>query len=259
MRIVLGVEYDGTELSGWQRQAHAPSVQQALESALSRVADAPVEVTCAGRTDAGVHATHQVVHFDTEASRPERAWIRGVNSNLPSSIGVRWVRQADDDFHARFSATSRSYRYLILSDPVRPVLLRNQVAWTWEPLALAPMQQAARHLLGEHDFSSFRATACQARHAVRTVLRLQLSAVGQGIALDIEANAFLHHMVRNIAGALMAVGAGRQPPDWVKQVLEARDRTLAGVTAPPGGLYLAGVRYPERFGIPAFGRQPGFA
>lgn len=259
MRIALGVEYDGTDFCGWQRQAHASSVQQALESALSRVADAPVEVTCAGRTDAGVHATHQVVHFDTAAVRPERAWIRGVNSNLPPGIGVRWMRPVPDDFHARFSATARSYRYLILPDPVRPVLRRNRVAWTWRALSPAPMQAAARHLLGEHDFSSFRAVACQARHPVRTVLRLEVAALDDGIRLDIEANAFLHHMVRNIAGALMAVGAGDHQPDWVKRVLEARDRTLAGVTAPSGGLHLVGVRYPERFGLPARGRYPGFA
>lgn len=259
MRIALGVEYDGTDFSGWQRQAHAASVQQSLEAALSRVADAPIAVTCAGRTDAGVHATHQVVHFDTTAVRPERAWVRGVNSNLPPGVGVRWMRAVDDDFNARFSATARSYRYLILPCSVRPVLRRNRVAWTWQPLSLAPMREAAAHLLGEHDFSSFRAVACQAKHPVRTVLRLEVGALDDGICLDIEANAFLHHMVRNIAGALIAVGAGRHGPDWVKSVLQARDRTLASVTAPSGGLYLVGVRYPQRFGVPARGRCPGFA
>lgn len=248
-RIALGIEYDGKRFSGWQRQPHAPSVQEALEHALSRVADRPVEVVCAGRTDAGVHATHQVVHFDTATVRPERAWVRGVNSNLPGDVGVRWMREVAADFHARFSATARTYRYVILSHPVRPVLDRHRVAWTWRPLDVAPMRDAARHLLGEHDFSSFRAVACQAKHPVRTVHRLDVRYDGDRVALEVEANAFLHHMVRNIAGVLMAVGAGERRPDWAREVLDARDRTVAGVTAPAEGLYLVAVRYPERFGI----------
>lgn len=259
MRIALGLEYDGTEFSGWQRQAHAPSVQAALERALTRVADEPIEVVCAGRTDAGVHATGQVVHFDTAARRPDRAWVRGVNTHLPAAVGVRWVRPVAADLHARFSAVARCYRYLILSDPIRPVLRRDHVAWTWEALAPDPMQEAARHLLGEHDFSSFRARACQAKHPVRTIHRLEVTALDAGICIDIEANAFLHHMVRNIGGALIAVGAGRKPPAWVADVLAARDRTASGITGPAGGLYLIGVTYPEWAGLPCRGRLPRFA
>lgn len=259
MRIALGVEYDGTAYSGWQRQAHADSVQAVLESALSRVADAPVTVTCAGRTDAGVHATQQVVHLDPPAQRPERAWVRGVNSNLPGSVAVTWMRGVDERFHARFSATARRYRYVMLSHPVRPALNRDRVAWTWRTLAVEPMHEAARHLLGEHDFSAFRAVACQAKHPVRTVHHLSLTRVGDYLYLDIEANAFLHHMVRNIAGTLMAVGAGEREPDWVADVLAGRDRTRAGITAPGGGLYLVGVRYPESYGLPPMGRLPAFA
>ncbi|PWG61163.1 tRNA pseudouridine(38-40) synthase TruA [Sediminicurvatus halobius] len=260
-RIALGLEYDGTAFSGWQRQAHAASVQAALERAVGRVADVagPLEVVCAGRTDAGVHATGQVVHFDTDAERPARAWVRGVNSHLPASIGVRWAAWPGDDFHARFSATARRYRYILLSDPLRPVLRRDRVAWTWKPLSLKPMQAAAQCLLGEHDFSAFRAVACQAKHPVRTVRELTLHRLGDCIVLDIEANAFLHHMVRNIAGVLMAVGAGERPVEWVAEVLAGRDRTRGGVTAPPGGLYLTAVRYPERFGLPDPAPPPAFA
>lgn len=257
-RIALGIEYDGTAFSGWQRQAHAASVQAAVEGAVSRIADAPVAVICAGRTDAGVHATGQVAHFDCDARRPDRAWVRGVNAHLPPSIGVRWVAHPGPEFHARFSATARRYRYVLLSDPLRPVLRRGRVAWTWKPLSLAPMQDAARCLLGEHDFSAFRAVGCQARQPVRTVRELTLARHGDCVVLDIEANAFLHHMVRNIAGALLAVGAGERPVEWVAEVLAGRDRTRAGITAPPGGLYLVAVRYPERFGLPA-AAPPAFA
>ncbi|WP_440995268.1 tRNA pseudouridine(38-40) synthase TruA [Arhodomonas sp. SL1] len=259
MRIALGIEYDGSAFSGWQRQHHAPSVQAALERALGRIADAPVEVVAAGRTDAGVHATQQVVHADVPRWRPERAWVRGVNSNLPETVGVRWMRPVGEGFHARFSAVARRYRYVIHSHPVRPVLQRHRVAWTWRPLSVAPMQTAATHLLGEHDFSAFRAVACQARHPIRTVHELSVSGDGTWIHLDIEANAFLHHMVRNIAGVLMAIGAGDRPPEWAGAVLEGRDRTRAGVTAPAGGLYLVGVRYPATHGLPEHGRIPVFA
>lgn len=249
-RIALGLEYDGTAFSGWQRQAHAASVQAAVERAVSRIADAPVMVTCAGRTDAGVHATGQVVHFDCDRERPERAWVRGVNSHLPPSVGVRWAARPGAEFHARFSATARRYRYVLLSDPLRPVLRRDRVAWTWKPLRLEPMQAASGCLLGEHDFSAFRAVACQAKHPVRTIHELSVTRQGDCLVLEIEANAFLHHMVRNIAGALLAVGAGERPVDWVAEILAGRDRTRAGITAPPGGLYLTAVRYPEHFHLP---------
>lgn len=259
MRIALGIEYDGTQFSGWQRQSHSPSVQAALEEALSRVADHPIVIACAGRTDAGVHATHQVVHFDTAAPRPPQAWIRGVNSNLPDAIRVIWMRAVPEDFHARFAAVARVYRYVILSRPVSPALHRRRVAWTRHPLRLAPMRAAAQYLVGEHDFSSYRAVACQARHPVRTVHRLEITRCGDYFYVDVEANAFLHHMVRNIAGVLLSIGAGAHPPQWSEEILQARDRTAGGVTAPAGGLYLVAVRYPDRFAIPECGERPIFA
>lgn len=258
-RFAIGIAYDGSGYMGWQRQHHGASVQEAVERAVSRVADAKVEVVCAGRTDAGVHATQQVAHFDTGARRPLHGWLRGINSNLPGDIAVQWIEPVPADFHARFSATGRSYRYIIYSHPVRPALHRDRVAWTYRPLALAPMQQAAAPLIGEHDFSTFRAVACQARHPVREVREIVLQRRGNYFYMDVTANAFLHHMVRNIAGVLMAIGAGERPPEWSREVLQARDRTQGGVTAPGGGLYLTGVEYPARFGIPARGELPVFA
>lgn len=259
MRVALGIEYDGSRFSGWQRQSHRPSVQVALEEALSRVADHPVTVTCAGRTDAGVHATHQVIHFDTTAPRPSRAWVQGVNSNLPSDIRVTWVRAVPQVFHARFAATARSYRYVILSRAVPPALHHRRVAWTYRSLQLSAMRAAAQYLLGEHDFSSYRALACQARHPVRTVHRLDITRCGEYFYVDVTANAFLHHMVRNIAGVLLSIGSGARPPRWSWEILQARDRTAGGVTAPPGGLYLVAVRYPTQFAIPERGELPIFA
>lgn len=258
-RIVLGLEYDGGDFAGWQRQQHARSVQAEVEQAVSVVANERVGVTAAGRTDSGVHATHQVVHFETIAERPERAWIRGVTTNLPDDIGVRWVREVDAAFHARYSALSRTYRYVLLSDSRRPVLIRDRVAWTWKVLDAEPMQVAANELIGEHDFSSFRAAACQAPHAVRCIQRLTVEASGPFTYIDIEANAFLHHMVRNIAGSLMLVGARERPPEWIAEVLAARDRTVAGITAPATGLYMTGVSYPQAHGLPAQGWLPRFA
>lgn len=259
MRLALGLQYDGVRYAGWQRQRHASSVQQCLETALSRVADEPVTVTAAGRTDAGVHATHQVVHFDTLAERPDKAWVRGVTTHLPEDIGVLWVRRVPAAFHARYQARSRIYRYVIFADPRRPVLNRKRVAWTWKPLDPAPMRAGAAHLIGEHDFSAFRAAGCQARHARRCVERLELGVRGPFIHLDIEANAFLHHMVRNIAGVLMAIGAGERPPEWAADVLASQDRRCGGVTAPGDGLYLVGVRYPSTLELPVYGWLPAFA
>lgn len=258
-RLAAVVEYDGAGFAGWQRQRHARTVQQAVEEALSRVAAQPVTVVCAGRTDAGVHATHQVIHFDTAARRPERAWIRGTNSHLPASVRLVWVAEMPGDFHARFKAERRAYRYVLVSRDVRPALHRLHAAWTHKPLDAERMHAAGQALVGVHDFSSFRAAECQAKHPRREVHRLTVTRQGDFLYLDIEANAFLHHMVRNIAGVLMTIGAGEQPLEWAGEVLAARDRTRAGVTAPPEGLYLVKVAYPERYAIPATGPLPAFA
>ncbi|MEK8088295.1 tRNA pseudouridine(38-40) synthase TruA [Thermithiobacillus plumbiphilus] len=256
MRIAIGVEYDGSAFCGWQRQHGQPSVQAAVEAALSRVANEPIEVVVAGRTDTGVHGIGQVAHFDSSALRSEYAWVRGANAALPAAVSLRWALPVPDDFNARFSATGRAYRYLILNRPERPALRRHFVSWIYTPLDADLMQAAAGHLIGRHDFSAFRASSCQARHPVRELRRLQVTRMGDLIALDVEANAFLHHMVRNLAGVLIAVGSGQQAPGWAAEVLESRDRRLAGVTAPPAGLYLTHVSYPERFGLPQLLAEP---
>ncbi len=258
MRIALGIEYDGTDFCGWQIQDGTRTVQGALEEALSKVAAHPVHVICAGRTDAGVHAVGQVVHFDSEAPRSMRSWLLGANSNLPRDAGVIWAQPVDTDFSARFSATARSYRYIILNRMTRPALLRDRVCWQHRPLDVEAMGAAAAHLIGEHDFSSFRAMACQAKHPVRTIHRLDVTRSGDYIHIDVTANAFLHHMVRNIAGVLMAVGEGDRHPDWAAELLLARDRRVGGVTAPAAGLYLVSVEYPERFGFPPPAAAPRF-
>jgi tRNA pseudouridine38-40 synthase len=250
MRIALGVEYDGSQFNGWQVQAHAPSVQETLEKALGRVAAQPVRVVCAGRTDTGVHALGQVVHFDTTVERTMRSWVLGANVNVPRSVAVLWARPVPDEFHARFAARARRYRYVILNRWVRPAVLDGRVTWERQPLEEAAMAEAAQCLLGTHDFSSFRTVACQAKHPVRTVQRLDVTRHGDFVVIDVVANAFLHHMVRNFAGTLMAVGRGDQEPSWVKAVLEARTRAAAGMTAPADGLYLVGVDYPITFPIP---------
>jgi len=250
MRIALAVEYDGNPFCGWQYQDHSPSVQETVEKALSKVANHPVRVICAGRTDTGVHATEQIIHFDTDAERGDHQWVLGSNTNLPDSVSILWARQVSDDFHARFSAIRRRYRYIILNRRVRPALQAHRVVWEYRPLDESRMAEAASYLTGEHDFSSYRALACQAKSPVRTLYQLDVSRQGDYITLELEANAFLHHMVRNIAGVLMSIGAGEQEPIWAKQVLEKRDRTLGGVTAPASGLYLTGVDYPEEFEIP---------
>ena len=252
MRIALGIEYDGSDFAGWQLQVDGVrTVQGAVERALSRVADHPLRVICAGRTDTGVHATAQVVHFDTLAERSARSWVYGANANLPTSVSVRWARPVSDDFHARFSAVRRRYRYVILNREIRPTFLDSRVAWEYRPLDETLMRQAARHLVGEHDFSAYRAVACQAKSPVRSLYELAVTRDRDLIILDLEANAFLHHMVRNIAGVLMDIGAGKQAPGWAREVLESRDRTLGGITAQPYGLYLTGVGYPVDFHLPA--------
>ena len=251
MRLAVGVEYRGTAFSGWQSQSGARTVQDCVELALSRVADHPVRVVPAGRTDTGVHATGQVAHFDTPSSRREYSWMRGANSCLPQDVRVLWVKHVPDDFHARFRAVERSYRYIICVAAGRPAILGDLCAWSYEDLKLQPMRRAARSLLGEHDFSAFRAAGCQAKTPRRTVTALELAQSGPWFWLDISADAFLQHMVRNIAGTLMVIGRGEQPPEWMSEVLEGRDRTRAGPAAPPEALYLSEVKYPSRYDIPA--------
>ncbi len=250
MRIALGLEYDGTEFMGWQRLSHGPSVQQVVEQALSRVANHPLEVTCAGRTDSGVHAAGQVVHFDTHADRPPHAWLLGGNANLPDSVSVLWAQPMPEDFHARYRATARSYRYTLLNRRPRPALEARRVAWVREPLDETRMQQAAQALLGEHDFSSFRAAGCQARTPVRRLEHLAVFRRGEHVLVEVCGNAFLHHMVRNIVGALIPVGLGEKPVEWLAELLTLRDRTRAGITAPASGLLFLGPDYPPEYGLP---------
>ena len=251
MRWAAGIEYAGGAYLGWQRLGHGASVQGAVEQALTRVAAHPLAVTCAGRTDAGVHARCQVVHFDSAAPRTPRAWILGATSAMPADIALLWAQPVDAGFHARFSAQSRRYRYRILNRPVRPALLHGQVAWERLPLDAARMHEAAQLLLGEHDFSAFRAIACQARHARRTVLQARAWREDDSVLFEIEANAFLHHMVRNIVGSLLPVGRGEQPAHWLRELLEGRRRDLAGPTAPACGLSFIGPRYAASWGLPA--------
>ena len=245
MVIALGVEYDGSAYSGWQRQPHARSVQEDLENAIQRIAGQPVRIAVAGRTDAGVHATGQVVSFRSPVPRPLRAWRDGLNSHLEGAVKVRWAREAGDDFHARHSAAARRYLYLYRTD-AGPSPLRDRFAWPTSPLDAEAMQRAGRHLLGEHDFTSFRAAGCQSQSRRRAVHRLRIQRFADLVTLDIQANAFLLRMVRNIAGALAQVGAGRRPADWLAECLAARDRRLLGKTAPPQGLYLVEAIYPGR-------------
>lgn len=251
MRIALGVEYDGSQFSGWQSQlGDVRTVQTCVENAVSKVANHPVKIICAGRTDTGVHALGQVVHFDSESVRTDRSWVLGSNINLPDDISILWAQQVSPDFHARFQGQARHYRYIILNRMVRPAVGRQGVTAVRKPLNIESMQKGASYLIGEHDFTSFRALACQAKHPIRTMHRLDVTRRGDFVQIDVVANAFLHHMVRNIAGVLIDVGVGKQKPEWVKQILELRDRAKGGVTAPPFGLYLVSVEYPERFGIP---------
>lgn len=258
MRIALGIEYDGTGFFGWQRQREVNSVQQELERALAKVANQPIELFCAGRTDAGVHATGQVVHFDTTAERDSKAWVMGTNAQLPDQIAVRWAKVVPDDFHARFTATARRYRYVIYNHKYRPAILRSGLSHYHQPLDLALMQQAAPALLGEQDFSAFRAIQCQSKTPFRNVHHLRLERFADYVVLDIKANAFLHHMVRNITGSLLEIGMGRRPPEWLAELLASKDRSLAAATAKAGGLYLVEVDYPEQYQIPRVALGPLF-
>lgn len=250
-RIAIGVEYDGSAYSGWQRQQRAPSVQAALERSLARVADHEVRLTAAGRTDAGVHALMQVAHFDTTSSRPEQAWVLGGSAECAEDVSVLWARQVPDDFHARFSALSRTYLYRIVNRRVRPALDRGRACWIRRPLDADAMHAAAQSLAGEHDFSAFRAAACQSPTPVRHVAGVSVRRDADRVDIAITANAFLHHMVRNVAGTLIAVGVGDQPEGWVARLLSSRDRTQAGATAPPQGLYFAGVEYDAGWSLPS--------
>ena len=250
MRIALGIEYDGGAFCGWQTQPAGCAAQDQLESALSQLAGERIATVCAGRTDAGVHALAQIVHFDTNARRPLTAWVRGANALLPRSLAVRWAHVVTAEFHARYSALERCYRYVLLNRAVRPAAEHGRVGWFYQPLALDRMQLGARALVGEHDFSAFRASECQARSPVRHLRRLDIERRGDYLLFEFCANAYLHHMVRNIVGALVYVGKGRQPPEWIGEVLRGRDRTLGAPTFDAAGLYLTRVVYDAAWGLP---------
>jgi tRNA pseudouridine38-40 synthase len=251
MRIVLGLEYDGSRFCGWQTQPQGCSLQDALEQALAEIAGETVSTICAGRTDAGVHALGQVVHFDTGAQRPLAAWVRGANALLPPTLAVIWSRAVNEEFHARYSAVSRVYRYVLLNRPVRPAAEHGRVGWFHIPLDVQKMRAAAQVLSGEHDFSAFRAADCQARSPVRTITHLDIARHGEFVVFEFRANAFLHHMVRNIVGSLVYVGKGKHPPEWMAHVLASRARAEAAPTFEAAGLYLAEVEYPEAWSLPS--------
>ncbi|HEU0186362.1 MAG TPA: tRNA pseudouridine(38-40) synthase TruA [Gallionellaceae bacterium] len=250
MRIALGVEYDGSSYRGWQSQPDGQTVQDALQLALSQIAGEPISVLAAGRTDTGVHALEQVVHFDTQADRPLSAWVRGVNALLPASISVLWAHEVPEEFHARFSAQARSYRYVLLNRPIRSAIRQCKAGWFHAPLDMDAMQAAAQYLLGKHDFSAFRAAECQAKSPVKDLQQLDIRRHGELILFDMKADAFLHHMVRNIVGCLVYVGKGKHPPEWMCQVLEGRERSRAAPTFAPDGLYLRHITYDPKWGLP---------
>lgn len=255
MRIALGLEYDGAAFCGWQTQPGGCGVQDHLQAALSKLADEPIEVTAAGRTDTGVHASAQVVHFDTNATRDENAWVRGTNSSLPGSVRVLWSSPVKEDFHARYSARSRTYRYLLLDDGVAPAILRSRVGWYHKPLDVLAMQEALKAVVGEHDFSAFRDAQCQAKSPFRNLHEAVVERRATLIVFTFRANAFLHHMIRNLVGSLVYVGAAKQRPEWIAELLATKDRRNAAPTFAPDGLYLAGVEYDPAFGLPAFRAQ----
>ncbi len=251
MRIALGLEYHGGAFDGWQSQPSGRGVQDALERALGAIAGAPIRAIATGRTDAGVHATMQVAHFDTDAERPPSAWVRGVNAHLPADVAVQWAQTVADDFHARNKATARHYTYWLVGRGVRPALLSGRVGWYHRPLDAGSMRDAARALEGTHDFSAFRAAGCQARSPVKTLAPISVDEFGDYVRLDFSADAFLHHMIRNIVGALVYVGAGRARTSWLAELLAARDRTRAAPTFAPDGLYLTGADFDARWSLPA--------
>jgi tRNA pseudouridine38-40 synthase len=252
LRIAIGVAYDGRPFAGWQSQPSGNTVQDRLEAALAAIGGAPVRLAAAGRTDAGVHASAQVAHFDTDALRPESAWVRGTNAHLPAAIAVQWACEIAPEFHARYSATARTYRYVLYNHPVRPSVLAGLVGWFHLPLDAEAMRAGARHLVGEHDFSAFRSAECQARTPVRTLERVAVERHGDYVVFELVANAFLHHMVRNVVGALVYVGKGAHPAEWLRELLAGRNRDRAAPTFGPEGLYLTEVRYPGRWQLPPF-------
>lgn len=251
MRIALGVSYHGRAYEGWQSQPSGRTVQDRLELALSEFATQPVTTVCAGRTDAGVHALMQVAHFDTGLQREDFSWVRGTNRFLPPDIAVQWAQPVPDEFHSRASASARRYAYVLLESPVRPSVDAGRVGWVFRPLDQRAMDRAATHLLGTHDFTSFRASECQARSPVKTLARASITRRGAYWRFDFEADAFLHHMIRNIMGCLVAVGQGMHPPDWMREVIEARDRDAAAPTFSPDGLYFLGPVYDAKWGLPS--------
>lgn len=257
-RIALGIEYDGAAYYGWQRQREVNSIQKELETALTKIACEPIEVQCAGRTDAGVHATNQVIHFDTNVERPLKAWTMGMNANLPDTIAVKWAKEVDDEFHARFSATARRYHYIISNQKMRGGILVQGVTHFYRELDEQKMHEAAQSLLGEQDFTSFRAAMCQSKTPFRNVHHARVVRRGSFVILDIKANAFLHHMVRNIVGSLCLVGTGEMPVEWIAELLAEKDRTKAAATAKSNGLYLVEVEYPEKYGLPETDPGPLF-
>lgn len=258
-RYAACIEYDGSAFSGWQAQKHdVRTVQETLEKALTKVADHVVTIITAGRTDSRVHATHQVIHFDSVADRSLDAWLRGGNRFLDHDVRIRWLQEVPDSFHARFSAGSRSYRYIIYQHRVASAILRKQVTHTHMVLDINAMRNAAKHLVGQHDFSSFRAAGCQAHSPIRNLTELRLYQHGPWVWFDVTANAFLQHMVRNIAGCLMAVGSGKHPADWVREVLQLKDRTKGEITALASGLYLTGIEYAAEYNLPTSQHKPSF-
>ena len=258
MKIALGVEYDGSQFYGWQQQINLRTVQGEVEKALSKIATSEVKITCAGRTDTGVHGMNQVVHFSPTVNRPIKSWIYGANSHLPKDIVIKWAQEVPEHFDARFSAVSRKYRYIIFNHAIRPAHLRSAITWHYNKLNVSMMHEESQLLLGENDYTSFRSSQCQANSPVRTIKQISVSQHGQLIVIDVEANAFLHHMVRNIAGVLMSVGSGRESKGWVKQLLAQKDRTKGAETSPPYGLYLYDIKYPEEFNIPSNMSEPLF-
>ena len=260
MRLALAVSYNGHAYEGWQSQRSGRTVQDHLESALSRFTNRRVSTLCAGRTDAGVHALMQVVHFDTDAQRDPHSWVRGSNALLPRDIAVQWAQPVGDEFHCRSSALARRYAYVLLESPVRPSVEAQRVGWVFQPLDGEAMREAAQCLLGEHDFSSFRASACQAKSPVKTLKRIEITRRGESGAaywrFEFEASAFLHHMIRNLMGCLIAIGCGKRPPSWMLEVLQARSRDAAAPTFSPDGLYFLGPVYAPHWGLPA--RTPAF-